>query len=132
MDGGKVLSMKFPLIIKKIPVALNVIHNRVTHFTRVSLAKFVSIVKSKKLMDRSLWPISLIFELGGMVIKIQVAFSPKQKKFLVKVNNIKYYSLPYRASTWNPQKPRADLNAVIIVNDEFIMDGTSPWFPYAM
>ena len=63
-----------------------------------------------------------------MVIKIEVKFSPKQKKFLVKVNNIKYYSLPFRASTFNPHEPRADLNAVIKINDKLIMDGTMPWF----
>ena len=58
MKGGKVAQMTFPLWIRKIPVNLIVHHNRVTRFTRVTCTqKYYMVVKQKKLMDRSLWPI---------------------------------------------------------------------------
>ena len=61
MDGSKIALMKFSLWIKKVPVALIVFHNKVTHFTRVSLSpKHTRIIKNMKLMNRELWPIKLV------------------------------------------------------------------------
>ena len=133
MDGSKIAQMKFSLWIKKVPVALIVFHNRVTHFTRVSLSpKHTIIVKNMKLMNRELWPIKLVCSIGQYVVKVEVRYSPKRKKFLVKINNTRFYDLAYRASTFDPNAPRPDFDGSIYVNGIKIIRGVVPWFVEAM
>ena len=133
MDDPKIAQMKFSLWIKKIPVALIVFHNRVTHFTRVSLSpKHSTIVKNKKLMNRELWPIKLVCCIGGIVVKVEVRYSPKRNKFFIKINNTCFYDLAYRASTFDPNAPRPDFHGILEVNGKNIIEGSVPWFVEAM
>ena len=83
MQGSKVKEMKFNLFVKRIPVCLIAYHNIVTRFTRVSLHKFSTVVKNKQLMDRTLWPMTLICDIGGMTLKFEVKYSPSKKKYRV-------------------------------------------------
>ena len=101
MQGERIKEMKFNLFIRKIPVCLIVHHNSVTRFTRVSLGKFVTKVKDKKLMDRSLWPITLVCMIGNVHLNIMVRFSPKRKKYLLKVNKVNFFDLPFKATNFN-------------------------------
>ena len=102
MQGDKIKEMKFNLFIRKIPVCLIVYHNIVTQFTRVSLHKFSTVVKDKKLMDRSLWPITLVCMIGNEHLNIMVKYSPKRKRYILKVNKVNFFDLPFRANIFNP------------------------------
>ena len=116
MQGDKVKEMRFNLFIKKIPVCLIVYHNIVTKFTRVSLHKYSTVVKQKKLMDRTLWPITLVCMIGGVHLNIMVKYSPKRKRYLLKVNKIDFFDLPFRASNFNPESVTLYLDAKIEIN----------------
>ena len=102
MQGDNIKEMRFNMFIKRIPVCLIVYHNCVTRFTRVSLHKYSTVVKNKKLMDRSLWPITLVCMIGDVHLNIMVKYSPKRKKYLPKVNKVDFFDLPFRASNFNP------------------------------
>ena len=102
MQGDRIKEMKFNLFIKNIPVCLIVHHNSVTRFTRVSLSKYSTVVKDKRLMDRSLWPITLVCMIGDVHLNIIVKFSPKRKKYLLKVNKVDFFDLPFKATLFNP------------------------------
>ena len=102
MQGDRVKEMKFNLFIRKIPVCLIVYHNTVTRFTRVSLHKYSTIVKDKRLMDRSLWPITLVCMIGKVHLNIMVKYSPKRNRYLLKVNKVDFFDLPFRANNFNP------------------------------
>ena len=65
-------------------------------------------------------------------MKVEVRYSPKRKKFLVKINNTRFYDLAYRASSFDPNAPRPDFCGVIDVNGKIIINGTVPWFLEAM
>ena len=102
MQGDKIKEMKFNLFIRKIPVCLIVYHNTVTQFTRVSLHKYSRVIKDKKLMDRSLWPITLVCMIGNVHLNIMVKYSPKRKRYLLKINKVDFFDLPFRANIFNP------------------------------
>ena len=127
MQGERVKEMKFNLFIRKIPVCLIVYHNCVTSFTRVSLHNFSTVVKSKKLMDRSLWPITLVCMIGGIHLNIMVKFSPKRKRYMLKVNKIDFFDLPFRASNFNPDSVTYYLSATIHINEKKVLFGRVPW-----
>ena len=127
MQGDRIKEMKFNLFIRKIPVCLIVYHNSVTRFTRVSLHKYSRVVKDKKLMDRSLWPITIVCMIGGVHLNIMVRYSPKRKRYLLKVNKVDYFALPFRASSLNPEILDKYLDAVIHVNDKLVLGGRVPW-----
>ena len=65
-------------------------------------------------------------------MKVEVRYSPKRKKFLVKINNTRFYDLAYRALTFDPNAPRPDFNGYIYVNDIIAINGVVPWFVEAM
>ena len=65
-------------------------------------------------------------------MKVEVRYSPKRNKFLVKINNTRFYDLAYRASTFDPNAPRPDFDGVIDVNGIEIINGVVPWFVEAM
>ena len=117
MQGDRIKEMKFNLFIRKIPVCLIAYHNSVTRFTRVSLHKYSRVVKDKKLMDRSLWPITLVCMIGTVHLNIMVRYSPKRKKYLLKVNKVDFFELPFRASIFNPDSVTHYLYARIHVNE---------------
>ena len=50
------------------------------------------------------------------MIKVEVRYSPKRNKFLVKINDTCFYNLAYRASTFDQNAPRPDINGIIKVN----------------
>ena len=127
MQGDKIKEMKFNLFIRKIPVCLIVYHNCVTRFTRVSLHKYSTVVKDKKLMDRSLWPITLVCMIGNVHLNIMVKYSPKRKKYLLKINKINFFDLPFRATNFNPDSITYYLSAIIYVNDKRVLAGKVPW-----
>ena len=85
-----------------------------------------------KLMNRELWPIKLVCSIGQYVVKVEVRYSPKRKKFIVKINNTRFYDLAYRASTFDPNAPRPDFGGIIEVNGIQIINGVVPWFVEAM
>ena len=66
------------------------------------------------------------------MVKVEVRYSPKRKKFLVKINGTRFYDLAYRAPTFDPNVPRPDFSGAIKVNGTNILDGTVPWFVEAM
>ena len=115
------------MFIKKIPVCLIVYHNRVTRFTRVSLHKYSTLVKDKTLMDRTLWPITLVCIIGSVHLNIMVKYSPKRKRYLLKVNKVDFFDLPFRASNFNPDSITQNLNAKIYINDKQVLAGKVPW-----
>ena len=80
--------MRFNFIIEKNPVCLIVYHNTVNDFTRVSLHEHSTVIKNKKLMDRSLWPIPLECIIGNVHLNILVYYSEKINRYLVKVNKV--------------------------------------------
>ena len=127
MQGDRIKEMKFNLFIKRIPVCLIVYHNTVTRFTRVSLHKYSTVVKDKKLMDRSLWPITLVCMIGGVHLNIMVKYSPKRKRYLLKVNKVDFFNLPFRASNFNPESVTLYLDANIYVNEKQVLSGKVPW-----
>ena len=51
------------------------------------------------------------------MVKVEVRYSPKRKKFLVKINDTCFYDLAYRALTFDPNAPRPDFFGAIEVND---------------
>ena len=77
MQGETIKEMKFNLFIRKTPVCLIAYHNTVTRFTRVSLHKYSTVVKDKRLMDRSLWPITLVCMIANVHVNIMVKYSPR-------------------------------------------------------
>ena len=89
----------------------------VTSFTRVSLHKYSTVVRNKKLMDRSLWPITLVCMIGSIHLNIMVKYSPKRKRYLLKINKVDFFDLPFRSNIYNPDQITHDLNATIQVND---------------
>ena len=113
--------MKFNLFIRKMPVCLIAYHNRVTRFTRVSLHKYSRVVKDKKLMDRSLWPITLVCMIGSVHLNIEVKYSPSEKRYLLKVNKDDFFDLPFRANNFNPDSITNYLNAEIHVNEKRVL-----------
>ena len=127
MEKSKIKEMRFPLLIRNIPVCLIVFHHCITKFTRISLAKYRVVAKNKKLKSNSLWPLSLICQIGSTSVKIVVTYHPKKDKFLVKVNNIHYFKLPFKAVTYNPNAPREYLFGDIKVNDTALVAGSIPW-----
>ena len=127
MQGDMIKEMKFNLFIRKIPVCLIVYHNCVTRFTRVSLHKYSTVVKNKKLMDRSLWPITLVTMIGNVHLNIEVKYSPKRKRYMLKVNKVDFFDLPFRASNFNPDSLTQYLNAEIYVNEKRVLLGRVPW-----
>ena len=66
------------------------------------------------------------------MVKVEVRYSPSKKKYLVKIDNTRFYDLAYRASTFNPDAPRPDFSGIIEVNGKRIIAGTVPWFVEAM
>ena len=127
MQGDTIKEMKFNLFIKKIPVCLIVYHNMATCFTRVSLHKFSRVVKGKKLMDKSLWPITLVCMIGNVHLNIMVRYSPKRKRYLLKVNKVDFFDLPFRANTFNPDSVTQYLDANIYINEKKVLEGKVPW-----
>ena len=123
MQGDTIKEMKFNLFIKRIPVCLIVYHNTVTCFTRVSLGKYSTVVKNKKLMDRSLWPLTLVCMIGSLHLNIMVKYSPKRKRFLPKVNKVDFFDLPFRASNFNPDSITQHLKANIQINGKQVLQG---------
>ena len=123
MQGDVIKEMKFNLFIKRIPVCFIVYHNQVTRFTRVSLHKFSRVVKDKKLMDRSLWPITLVCIIGDVHLKIMVKYSPKRKRYLLKINKIDFFDLPFRANIFNPDSITNYLDADIHINEKRVLTG---------
>ena len=121
MQGQRIKEMKFNLFIRKIPVCLIVYHNIVTRFTRVSLHKYSTVVKDKKLMDRSLWPITLVCMIGGVHLNIMVKFSPKRKRYMLKVNKVDFFDLPFRANNFNPDSVTQYLAAFIHINEKRVL-----------
>ena len=132
MQGDRIKEMKFNLFIKKIPVCLIAYHNSVTCFTRVSFHKYSRVVKDKGLMDRSLWPITLVCMIGDVHINIMVRYSPKRKRYLLKVNKVDFFDLPFRASNFNPDSITLYLDANIYVNEKKVLSGKVPWSIEAM
>ena len=127
MQGDQIKEMRFNLFIKRIPVCLIVYHNMVTRFTRVSLNKYSTVVKDKKLMDRSLWPITLVCIIGNVSLHIEVKFSPKRKRYILKVNKEDFFDLPFRATNFNPDSITNYLKATIHVNEQRVLKGRMPW-----
>ena len=127
MQGDTIKEMKFNLFIKRIPVCLIAYHNTVTRFTRVSLHKYSTVVKQKKLMDPSLWPITLVCMIGSVHLNIMVKYTPKRKRYLLKVNKVDFFDLPFRASNFNPDSVTLYLDAVIHVNGIQVLNGKVPW-----
>ena len=127
MQGDTIKEMRFNLFVRKIPVCLIVYHNIVTRFTRVSLHKYSRVVKGKKLMDRSLWPITLVCMIGDVHLNIMVRYSPKRKRYLVKVNKVDFFDLPFRANTFNPNSITNYLDAAIFINEKQVLRGKVPW-----
>ena len=119
--------MKFNLFIRKIPVCLIVRHNIVTRFTSVSLQKYSRVIKDKKLMDRSLWPITLVCMVGEVHLNIMVKYSPKRKRYLLKVNKVDFFDLPFRANIYNPDSMTRYLFANIYINEKKVLSGKVPW-----
>ena len=115
------------MFIRKIPVCLIVYHNIGTRFTRVSLHKYSTVVKNKTLMDRSLWPITLVCMIGSVHLKIMVKYSPKRKRYLLEVNKVDFFDLPFRASNFNPDSITQYLNAYIYINEKRVLAGKAPW-----
>ena len=132
MQGDRIKEMKFNLFIRKIPVCLIAYHNTVTRFTRVSLHKYSTVVKDKKLMDRSLWPITLVCMIGGVLLNILVKYSPKRNKYLLKINKVDFFNLPFRATNFNPDSIKQYLSAIIHVNENLVLYGKVPWSIEAM
>ena len=127
MQGNTIKEMKFNLFIRKIPVCLIVYHNMVTQFTRVSLHKYSRVVKGKKLMDRSLWPITLVCMIGSVHLNITVKYSPKRKRYILKVNKVDFFDIPFRANIFNPDLITQYLEATIYINDKKVLEGRVPW-----
>ena len=109
------------------PVCLIAYHNKVTRFTRVSLHKYSTVVKDKKLLDRSLWPITLVCMIGSVHLNIMVRYSAKRKRYLLKVNKVDFFSLPFRATNFNPDSVTLYLDASIYVNGKRVLVGKMPW-----
>ena len=127
MQGDTIKEMRFNLFISKIPVCLIVYHNMVTRFTRVSLHKYSRVVKGKKLMDRSLWPITLVCMIGSVHLNIMVKYSPKRKRYILKINKIDFFDLPFRANNFNPDTFTRNLEATIYINEKRVLQGEVPW-----
>ena len=127
MQGERIKEMKFNMFIRKIPVCLIVYHNIVNRFTRVSLHKYSTVVKNKTLMDRSLWPITLVCMIGSVHLKIMVKYSPKRKRYLLEVNKVDFFDLPFRASNFNPDSITQYLCADIYINEKHVLTGKAPW-----
>ena len=121
MQGDTIKEMKFNLFIRKIPVCLIAYHNTVTRFTRVSLHKYSTVVKNKKLLDRSLWPITLVCMIGNVHLNIMVKYSPKRKRYLLKVNKVDFFNLPFRANIFNPDEITNYLAADIYINEKRVL-----------
>ena len=83
-------------------------------------------------MDRSLWPITLVCMIGGVHLNIMAKYSPKRKKYLLKVNKVDFFDLPFRASNFNPDSVTLYLNADIYVNDKQVLSGKMPWIIESM
>ena len=127
MQGDTIKEMRFNLFIRKIPVCLIVYHNMVTQFTRVSLHKYSRVVKGKKLMDRSLWPITLVCMIGSVHLNIMVKYSPKRKRYILKVNKVDFFDLPFRANIFNPDLITQYLHAEIYINEKIMLEGRVCW-----
>ena len=78
-------------------------------------------------MDRSLWPLTLVCMIGDVHLNIMARYSPKRKRYLLKVNKVDYFDLPFRASNFNPDSIKEFLDGVIYVNDKRVLTGMMPW-----
>ena len=132
MQGDKIKQMKFNLFVKKIPVCLIAYHNIVTRFTRISLHKFSTVVRDKKLLDRTLWPVTLVCTIGNVQLGIRVKYSPKKNKYRLKVNKVDFFDLPFRASTFNSDQLTHRMSANIELNGQRVLTGSVPWSIEAM
>ena len=63
---------------------------------------------------------------------MEVRYSPKRRKFQVKINNTRFYDLAYRASTFDPNAPRPDFTGLVEVNGKIIINAIVPWHVEAM
>ena len=89
---GAISQVKFPLIVKGIPKALVISHNRQTKFTKAQLGKFMATEKGT--LDK-IGPLNLISPDDN--IKILAVYQKSNKSFKVSVNGQVYMSLPYEA-----------------------------------
>ena len=46
-------------------------------------------------MDPTLWPMTLVCVIKGLVLKFEVTYSSKKNEFILKVNNAKFFDLPF-------------------------------------
>ena len=59
LDGHKKV-MKFPLIVEGERMMIIISHETKTRFTKLSIGKFITTTKGKKLSDPELWPLALV------------------------------------------------------------------------
>ena len=60
-----------------------------TRVMKLTVGKFETIIKNKKLTDSRLFPVELHCLLEGMTIKLQLT-KPKKAKFCLSVNGVDY------------------------------------------
>ena len=56
-----------------------------------------------------------------------VKYSPKRKRYLLKVNKVDFFDLPFRANIFNPDSITNYLNADIYINEKQVLRGKVPW-----
>ena len=78
-------------------------------------------------MNRSLWPITLVCMIGSVHLNIEVKYSPSEKRYLLKVNKVDFFDLPFRATNFNPDSITNYLDATIHVNEKKVLKGKMPW-----
>ena len=65
--------------------------------------------------------------IGNIHLNIMVRYSPKRKRYLLKVNKVDFFDLPFRASNFNPDSITQYLYAFIYVNEKKVLAGKVPW-----
>ena len=80
--------MKFPMLIPNGGEGeqrdLIVSHNQRTKFTKISLGKYCTTAKSKKLTDDELWPMILV--ISDLNLKISVSYNKVHNKYEIDIN----------------------------------------------
>ena len=99
LNGHKKV-MKFPIIVEGKRMMIIISHETRTRFTKLSLGKYITTVKRKKLQDPELWPLTLV--IADKDLKIGVYFNVRESchdanRFELKINDVKYLDLPYEA-----------------------------------
>ena len=65
--------------------------------------------------------------IGDVQLNIMVRYSSKRKRYLLKVNKVDFFDLPFRATNFNPDSITDYLDATIYINEKRVLLGKVPW-----